>query len=478
MKSLIIGCLFCVGAFAAPDCQKNYRFSNRTGDGPLNPSQEFVPVVGGGSISPTYDNRTSACNAWLVVYDSEGFSGLSITFQDAPTANGAVGSFITFAGTTVSGSNPMTATTSALFTGTGYYPYFNMLLTSAVGTGSINVTLYGWKSPNYIVSLGGTGGTYTPATCKITATGAAITIDKNTCTNGATNGTATAVGVAPYINYELNGNNQVAITVSTANWAQGNPSLVVTNGGSTPTAWTWPINFIPTPFIYPVVGKSTPIQPSYYDATTYFLYQGPNTDGVSTGSLITAPSCVAGVTPPVGTYPSGAYYLWPDITDLVPHIMDIVTCTIKGTYAKVAAGSANTFAKGVNSDGTLATQAISGTAPVTLSGAGAIGCVTCLTTATGGAIAPGVIDLVNQGAALTAQALFTPSASGFYEVEFYSKITQAASTSSALGFGTTNGLIVTFTAHENEKGAVRIQHQHRRHAPCIGGALYHAGMGA
>jgi hypothetical protein len=424
VKKFIIGLLLCAGAIpslmeAAPDCQKNYRFSNRTGDGRINPDQEFTSVIGGGAISGTYDNRTSACNAWLITYDSEGFSGLSLTFQDAPTANGTVGSFVTFGGTTVSGSNPMSSTTGALFTGTGYYPYLNIMLVSAVGTGSINVTLYGWKSPNYIVSLGGgTGGTYTPGTCQITATGAAITVDQNTCTNGATNGTATAVGSAPFRQFELNGNNQSAITVTAANWTQGNPSFKVTNGGSTITTWAWPVNFIPTPFIYPVTGanSATPIQPGYYDGTTYYLFQGPNPSGISIGAAVGVPSCTAGTVPPAGTYPSGAYYLWNDLTDLVPHVMDVATCA-RGTYAKVLAPTSGTFLTGIGNSGTFTTQVFT----------------------------PGVIDLLTQGAVLTSQAFFTPTASGFYEVRFYSKVTQAATASSILGAGTNNGLTIAYT---------------------------------
>jgi len=49
------------------------------------------------------------------------------------------------------------------------------------------------------------------------------------------------------------------------------------------------------------------------------------------------------------------------------------------------------------------------------------------------------VDLVTQGAAVAATTLFTPSVSGFYKINFYLKVTRAATTSSVLG-----GLTITY----------------------------------
>lgn len=135
-------------AATPPDCQQTWRFSNRAGDQAIAPMQQFTNIGGGGiGVTGVLDNRYTQCNSWYLSYDNEGFSGLSVLLQSAPTGNGVVGSFATFAGTTLTGSNPSTTTTSASFSASGYYPYIQTTISSIVGTGSINLTVYGWKSP-------------------------------------------------------------------------------------------------------------------------------------------------------------------------------------------------------------------------------------------------------------------------------------------------------------------------------------------
>lgn len=50
------------------------------------------------------------------------------------------------------------------------------------------------------------------------------------------------------------------------------------------------------------------------------------------------------------------------------------------------------------------------------------------------------VDLTAQAAAVAAVTLFTPSATGLYKIDFYLKVTRAATTSSTLG-----GLTITYT---------------------------------
>lgn len=141
-------------AATPPDCQQTWRFSNRTGDQAIAPMQQFTNIGAGGlGTTGTLDNRYTQCNSWYVSYDNEGFSGLSVLFQSAPAGNGAAGSFVTFAGTTLTGSNPSTVTTSASFSASGYYPYLQTTISAIVGTGSINLTVYGWKSPLFAGQL-------------------------------------------------------------------------------------------------------------------------------------------------------------------------------------------------------------------------------------------------------------------------------------------------------------------------------------
>ncbi len=142
---------------AAPDCVQNYRFTNRTSDSATFQGQQLITTLPGSSS--TFDNRLVACTAWSLSYDSEGFSGLTIALQNAPvsftTPNFVAGTFITFAGTSIIGTNPMTATTSSFYTATGYYPYINVAVSGLTGTGSINAVLMGWKSSSFITAIVG-----------------------------------------------------------------------------------------------------------------------------------------------------------------------------------------------------------------------------------------------------------------------------------------------------------------------------------
>lgn len=135
---------------AAPDCQVLYHFTNRVGDQGIFGQQLINQLPG---ISQTFDNRSLGCSAWTFSYDSEGFSAVNITLQSAAATLGGASTFSAFAGTVVSGANPQTATTSGNYQATGYYPYMAVQLTSFTGTGSINATLIGYKSPAYVGSV-------------------------------------------------------------------------------------------------------------------------------------------------------------------------------------------------------------------------------------------------------------------------------------------------------------------------------------
>ena len=94
-----------------------------------------------------FNNISSGCRFWEVHYTSVGFSVISLAFQSAANTTGNVpDTFGTFGGTTVSGSNPATATTQAQATFKGFYPWLRLNLATATGTGSVRVYAYGYTS--------------------------------------------------------------------------------------------------------------------------------------------------------------------------------------------------------------------------------------------------------------------------------------------------------------------------------------------
>lgn len=89
----------------------------------------------------TYNNTSLQCSGWRLAYYSQGFSGVSIELDGAPDNNGVPGTWaaISASGTcTLTGSNPLTATTSGttLFTNC-QFPWISINITTATGTGKI-----------------------------------------------------------------------------------------------------------------------------------------------------------------------------------------------------------------------------------------------------------------------------------------------------------------------------------------------------
>jgi hypothetical protein len=123
----------------------------------VNPDCVFNFSGNATGATTSFDNRTSRCAYWRLTWEVYGAgAAVSGTFQDAPSNNAgtAAGTFVTFAGTTQSGSNPSTAVNS---TGTysGFYPWVRVNFTSL--TGSYRGTLLGWKEPSATSSGGGGG---------------------------------------------------------------------------------------------------------------------------------------------------------------------------------------------------------------------------------------------------------------------------------------------------------------------------------
>jgi hypothetical protein len=99
--------------------------------------------------SAYYDNRNQGCTTWHLVYNSQGFSALNISFKSADDSGNGPGAFTnwgTSGGTLAVGTTlPLTATTSGQATGYKYRPFVKISITSVTGTGTIWPMLYGYR---------------------------------------------------------------------------------------------------------------------------------------------------------------------------------------------------------------------------------------------------------------------------------------------------------------------------------------------
>lgn len=93
--------------------------------------------------SVVFNNKGKACANYQVSYFSSGFSAVSLQFESAPDAGTTPGTWVAFAGTTLTGANPMTATTQQTATFSGVYPWVRVRLVSKTGTGQITGRMLG-----------------------------------------------------------------------------------------------------------------------------------------------------------------------------------------------------------------------------------------------------------------------------------------------------------------------------------------------
>ena len=132
----------------APNCQLFFSF---TGAG----STSAISNYGAGSVS-----GPQLCTFWTLAYANIGFSGLTLTVQSAPAgvASNVPGTWGTYGGTVVTGSNPNTSTTGAqttLSNGVVSIPWVRVTLSGLTGSGTVFGILQGWTSG---ASGGGGGG--------------------------------------------------------------------------------------------------------------------------------------------------------------------------------------------------------------------------------------------------------------------------------------------------------------------------------
>ena len=108
-----------------PNCSLSYTFSNVTGFAVDN-----IVTYGAAPATTVAYRNSIGCNSWSFSYTSTGFSAVNISLQSAPATiyPNTPGTFVTFAGTTVSGSNPSTSTSSSTYLVTGMLPWVGVNL--------------------------------------------------------------------------------------------------------------------------------------------------------------------------------------------------------------------------------------------------------------------------------------------------------------------------------------------------------------
>jgi hypothetical protein len=105
--------------------------------------QTFTFDAAGSGVS--YDNRSTACTTWTMVYQSSGFSVVSISMQQAPDSFGQPGAWVTWANL-ASGTQPLTSIVGDSITGYKYQPWVRVNAATLTGTGRVTGTLYGYRA--------------------------------------------------------------------------------------------------------------------------------------------------------------------------------------------------------------------------------------------------------------------------------------------------------------------------------------------
>lgn len=146
MKRFAIGLLF-VLPIMGQQCIIPFTITNRAQD-----ATDGKTVIAAPGATPAFNNTTIGCTSWQFLTSVNGFSALSIVFQSATDAYSTGGTYSTFAGTTISGSNPSTATDFSTYVATGYYPFIRVNATAVTGTGYVRGLLLGWRSINGVAS--------------------------------------------------------------------------------------------------------------------------------------------------------------------------------------------------------------------------------------------------------------------------------------------------------------------------------------
>jgi hypothetical protein len=114
----------------------------------------FIQIVGATATGATStaaggqgDNRGLFCVDWTITVQFQGFSAASVQLESAPDNNGVAGAWTVFAGTVVTGTNPLASFTQKAGSATvsGFFPWIRINVTSLTGVGTITAMASGFR---------------------------------------------------------------------------------------------------------------------------------------------------------------------------------------------------------------------------------------------------------------------------------------------------------------------------------------------
>jgi len=182
-----------------PDCEFGFTYAVVGG---VITAQPFiggtrVPPTQSGAVFAGYDNRSTACTSWNLVYQVDGPAAVSLELDFAPTSANTPGTWTIWPAAQIAtgGTLPLTNATQASITAYSYRSWVSVILNSATGTGQVSGRVFGWRP--------GSGQDSASATVQVSSTLTGADAVANTGFNGLTSSAGTSPGLTGLL--EFNG---------------------------------------------------------------------------------------------------------------------------------------------------------------------------------------------------------------------------------------------------------------------------------